>query len=139
MSRQIWRSKLGEMSRPACHRDGRDSAVGVPKLFVRAALADFDEPEPLKAGDYFARLEDGDGPHGAIGLRHEDGLRPHKLGLEWGLAVLQEHGNYLAEVGVQLVEAVPLAARPGEPRDVAHEDARLRVAFDHSGVSAHRG
>jgi hypothetical protein len=65
MSRQIWRSRVGETSRPACIGDGGDSAVGVAKLFVRAALADLDEPEPLDAGDHVARLEDGDGPHGA--------------------------------------------------------------------------
>jgi hypothetical protein len=29
----------------------------VPKLFVRAALADLGESETLKAGDHFARLE----------------------------------------------------------------------------------
>ncbi len=100
-------------------------------------MADLDEPESLKAGDHFARLEDGDGPHGVGGLRHEDSLRSNELRLERRVPVLQEHRDYLAEVGMQLVEAVPLSVCPRKPGNVPDEDTRLWIALNYGGVSAH--
>ena len=121
---------------PRMHGDGRDAAVGVAELLVRAALADLDEPEPLEAGDHLARLKDRDRAHGRQ-LGDEDGLRADELRLQRRLAVLEEHGDDLAKVGVEFVETVPLAVGAREPRDIPDEDAGLRVPLDDGGVSAH--
>jgi hypothetical protein len=71
------------------------------------------------------------------GLVDEDRLRAGELCLERGIAVLQEHGDHLTQVSVQLVEAVPLAVGPGEPGHLPDEDAGLRISLDDSSVSAH--
>jgi hypothetical protein len=53
--------------------------------------------------------------HEQAGLSDEDRLRPDEFRLQRRLTVLQEHGDDLTQVGVQLVEAVPLAVTPGNP------------------------
>ena len=116
------------------HRHGGYPPVGVAELLVRAALADLDKPEPL---DDLARLEDRDRAHGAPGLGDEDRLRADELRLEGGLPILQEHGDHLPQVGVELVKAVPLAVSAWEAGNVSDEDAGLRVALDDGRVSAH--
>jgi len=121
---------------PGMHRHGRDAAVGVAELLVRATLADLDETQPLEAGDNLARLEDRDRAQGRR-LSDENRLRPDELRLERGLAILDEHGDHLAQVGVEFVETIALAVRAREARDIPDEDAGFRVALDDSGVSAH--
>jgi hypothetical protein len=44
-------------------RHGRAAAVGMTKLFVGAALADFPEAEGLEKSNEFPRLEDGNVAH----------------------------------------------------------------------------
>ena len=74
---------------------GRPATVGMPKLSVRASLADFVKPQlPEKRHD-LARLEDGRLRHGSC---HFDGLSPDELAFESGVAFLKEHFDYFLEV-----------------------------------------
>ena len=52
---------------------------------------------------------------GPADLGDEDRLRADELCLELRFAVLQEHGDHFAQVGVQLVQAVPWLWAPGNP------------------------
>lgn len=54
-------------------------AVGVPELFVRAALTNFNEAVQLEPSDHFARLEDGYGAHHAMSPRSDSRLANEKL------------------------------------------------------------
>src|SRR5688500_12198969 len=138
MSRQICRSSVGETSLPACI----GTVVTRPSA-CRNCLCDprwrtSTNPRRSRRTTTSRGLSTGTDPTGLGGLRHEDGLGSDELRLEWWFPVLEEHRDHLAEVGVQLVEAVPLGVRPRKPGDIPHEYARLRVALDYGGVSAHR-
>ena len=77
-------------------RDRRAAAVRVTELLVRASLADLSESQSLQEGHHLARLQ---GRKGAQS-RNPDGLYGNKLGFELRLAVLQEHADYLLQVGM---------------------------------------
>ena len=77
-------------------RHGGASAVGVSELLVRTRLADLSESQSLQEGHHLARLQ---GRKGAQS-RNPDGLYGNKLGFELRLAVLQEHADYLLQVGM---------------------------------------
>src|SRR5215204_2221447 len=138
MSRQIWRRSVGEISRPACI----GTVVTRPSA-CRNCLWDphwrtSTNPSRSRRAITSRGLRTGTDPTARGGLSDEDGLRPDELRLEGRLAVLHEHADYLAKVGVQFIEAVPLAVCTRESGYVPDEDAGLRIAFDHGGVSAHR-
>lgn len=44
-------------------RHGCDSSIGMLKLFVRSALAEFGKTEAFQHGDDFSRFENGNGAH----------------------------------------------------------------------------
>src|SRR5215207_139685 len=135
MSRQIWRSRVGEMSLPVCIGTVVTRPSACRNCLCEPRWRTSTNPSRSRRATTSRGLTTGTDLMRAGGLRHEDGLCPDELRLERRLPVLQEHRDYLAEVAVQLVEAVPLAVRPGEPRDVPHEYARLRVTLDYGGVS----
>jgi hypothetical protein len=58
ISRAILRSSTGEISRAFMHRHRRATAVGMAKLLVRAALANFRKSESLQSSSDFLRLKD---------------------------------------------------------------------------------
>ena len=47
--------------------------------------------------------------------RHHDLLEAHEIALQDRLAVLQEHGDHLLEVGLQFIEGQPLAVGARKP------------------------
>ena len=65
----------------------------MPKLLVRAALADFDEAQALEDGDHLPRLQDGQSAHRSADdhLLHADELR-----LDLRLALLQQQADHFA-------------------------------------------
>ena len=65
-------------------RNRRASAPRVAKLFVGAALANFDETKSGKKCSNFVRFEDGNISHGST---DGDVLNPNKLRLQHRLAV----------------------------------------------------
>ena len=108
-------------------RYSRATTVGMPKLAVRASLADLCEPElPQKRHD-LARLQDRRLGHG---LRHVDGLSADELAFESGVAVFKEHFNHFLEIRPQLVERLALAVSPREPGHPRHVQARVSVPLD---------
>lgn len=78
---------------PGMKWDGRGAAVGMTELLVRAALTHFNEAESREKCDDFSRLEDRNPGH-----LNDYGMGPDELGLQLGFAVLEQHGDYLAEI-----------------------------------------
>lgn len=62
--------------------------------------------------------------------RHLDGPNRDELGLELGLAILEQQADDFLQVGLQLIERFALAVRAGPARDMSDEQASVRVAFD---------
>jgi len=59
MSFAICRNRIGDTSRPMI-RYRRAPAVGMPKLLMRSALADFGKTQSIQNGYDFARFENWD-------------------------------------------------------------------------------
>lgn len=119
---------------PAMHRNGSGASIRVAKLFVRTALTDFGKVEVLQNRNDFARFERRDTPHT---LRNLEGVRPNKLRLELRLAVFEQHGDYLPEVGLELLHggALRVSARPAWHK--SHKEACLLITLDDGSESAH--
>ena len=83
LTEQDWRdvSALMEWNRCA-------AACRITKLFMRTALADFDEAELYENGDDFIGLENGNIAHD---LSDCDVLNSNKLGLQHRFAIFQKH------------------------------------------------
>jgi hypothetical protein len=54
-----------------------------------------------------------------------------------GFSILQQHGNDFAKVGLEFVEGLRLRMSAGKTGHVAHEQPRVRVAFDNGGKILH--
>jgi hypothetical protein len=74
--------------------DGRGASVGMAKLLVRAALAHFDEAQRVQDCDYLSRPENRDARHSV----HDNGLRADEFRFELGLAVIEQHCDYLPQI-----------------------------------------
>jgi len=106
---------------------GRPATVGMPKLSVRASLADFVKPRlPEKRHD-LARLQDRRLGHG---LRHFDGLSPDEHAFESGVALFKKHFDHFLEIRTQLVKRLALAVRARKPRYPPNVQARVGVPLD---------
>jgi hypothetical protein len=114
-------------------RYSRRAAIDVAKLLVRAALAHLDEAQRGENGNDLAGFEDRDTRHSG----DDDGLRAHKLRLELGLAIVQEHGDHLLEIGIEFVERFGLAVRAWEPGHITHIELRVGATFDYRGIGMH--
>src|SRR4051795_8073641 len=66
-----------------------------------------------------------------------EGLRADELGLELGLAVLQEHGDHLFEVLPQFVHRRTLGMRSRPARHVPEVQAGVGILLDDSGEVPH--
>ena len=69
--------------------------------------------------------------------RQHDLLQAHEIALQRRLAVFQQHGDHLLEVGLQFIEGLALAVSARKARNVANEKARLRTALDHGRERTH--
>lgn len=81
---------------PFVHGDGRPSSTGVSILDVRTALANSHETQYLQSPADFLRLEDWQrATHRSADC---DAFRADKFRLELGLAIFEQHLDYLTEV-----------------------------------------
>ena len=64
-------------------------------------------------------------------------MQAHKITLQRRVAVFQQHGDHLLEVGLQFIEGLALAVSTRKSRNVANEKARLRTALDHGREGTH--
>jgi hypothetical protein len=64
-------------------------------------------------------------------------LETHEITLHGRLPVLQQHGDNLPEVHLQLFKGVGLAVSTRETGDVTHEQSSIRTALDHGGERTH--
>lgn len=117
------------------HRQRRGPAVGVARLLMGAAVADFDEPGVEDDADDLARGEGRDTPQRSGDLQR---VGVDELGLELGLAVLEEHGDDLSEVRSKLLRRGALGMGAGPPGDKTDVEAGIPVALDDSGEAADR-
>ena len=67
------------------NRHGSDATIGVAELFVRAALADLSEAQPLQPCHDLTRLEDRWLGHES----HHDSLDADELRFKLGFAILE--------------------------------------------------
>lgn len=82
-------------------RDGGGPAVGVAILDMGTSLAHRHETKPLQDTVNLGGFEDGDVAHS---LSDTNGLRANEFTFKLRLAVLKQHGDNLAEIGLQLVK-----------------------------------
>jgi hypothetical protein len=112
----------------------RASAVWMPELFVGPTLSNFRKPLLLQKLHDLTWLKDWYGSHAScdLDLSHAD-----ELGLHFGLTILQEHFQNLAQILLNLVDisALRVSARP--TRHVADEKAGISVSFNYNIVRPH--
>lgn len=104
------------------------------KLFVRAALTDFDETELVKDADDLSGFEDRQLRHFSA---HFDQLRSDEFGFDVRLTIFEEHGHDFAQIRVELVQRFRLRVRSRKTGDGAHEQAGLGRALYNGGVGFH--
>jgi len=109
------------------------ATIGVAKLLVRTALPHFVKTGHQQNGNDLARLENRDARHSG----HDHGLRTDGFGFKLGLAIGEQHGDHVLQIGVQLIERLALAVRAGEAGHIAHIELRVGAAFNHGGVGMH--
>ena len=103
-------------------------------LPVCTALPNQREPQALQDPLDFPRFEDGNVAHCSGDL---DGLNPDELGLQTGLAILEQERDNLAEIALELVKAGALGVGPRPAWDIPNEDTGFRITLDDSGVGMH--
>jgi hypothetical protein len=95
LAQQRRRNVATLMKRHCC-----SAPIGMPKLSVRAALPNLDEPQRCKKCNDLARLEDG---HCAHDSRHFDGLRSDEDALETRIAFFEQHLHDFLKVGSEFI------------------------------------
>ena len=119
-------------------RDGRDAAVRVTELLVRASLPNLDEAKSLEPSHDFPRLENWERAHERRS-GDEDRLRADELRLQRRFTILEQHGDDLAEVRLELVQGLRLTVRSWEAWYVTHVEVRGGIALDDGGIGTHGG
>ena len=111
------------MKRHRCTATG-----GIAELLVRTTLADFGEAEPDKNRYDFIGFQDRyiahDSSYGNV-------LNPNKLGLQYRLAVLQKHFNYIVQVAVDFIQRFALGMSARKTGNETNEQAGLRAPFNY--------
>src|SRR5437016_454451 len=98
------------------------ATIGMAVLDVRAALAHRNKSESFKHAANLRRFKNRDVAHDSS---NPDGLRADKLAFEFRLAIFEQHGDDLAEVGLQLVERLSLRVCAGKPGHITDEQTRV--------------
>lgn len=114
--------------------DRRASPIRVPVLTVCPTLPNLLEAELHQERGHLAWFQDRQRAHG---LRDLYGLKAHELGLEFRIAVLEEHRDDLTKILFEFVEGCPLAVGPRPARNRTDEEARVRIPFDDHVERAH--
>jgi hypothetical protein len=86
---------------------GSLSSVPVLELAVRTFLANQLKPEVTQDSHHLIRLKNGDAAAHACGS-NGNSLGPDKLRFQPWLAILKQHGYYLTEIGLQLIQRLAL-------------------------------
>jgi hypothetical protein len=73
----------------------------------------FHEAEPSQNGNNFGRFQDRNVAHGISG--NADILDAHEFRFEFGLAILQQHGDDLLEIDREFIERGGCEWAPGKP------------------------
>jgi hypothetical protein len=115
-------------------RHGRAMAGAVSILLVRTALSDFGEAELEQNGDDLGGLQNRNITHD---LCNCDVVDADEFRLKLRFAVLEEHGNHLLEVFVQLVERLALRVSTRKSRNKADEQTSMRITLDYCGERPH--
>jgi hypothetical protein len=92
------------------------SAGSVTKLLVRAALPDLREPELAENRDDLCWREHWDAAHS---LCNGNILNSDELRLEPRLSVLEQHGDDLSKIAIEIVQRLALGMRTRKPRDIS--------------------
>jgi hypothetical protein len=64
-------------------------------------------------------------------------VQAHKITRQRRVAVFQQHGDHLLEVGLQFIEGRALAVSTRESRNVANEQTGFCTALDHGREGTH--
>ena len=113
--------------------DGRATPIWMLELLVRTSLTGLLESEPLKQGDDFAGLED----RRLHGSGDGNGLYADELRIELGFAVLEQQGDDLTQIGLQLVQGLRLTVCTREAGDIADVKLRVGIPLDDGRVCGH--
>jgi hypothetical protein len=115
------------------NRNCSDATIGVAELFVRTALANLSEAQPLQPCHDLTRLEDR-----WLGQesRH-DSLDADELGFKLRFAIFEQEGDDLFQVSVEFVERLGLAVSAGKTRDIADVQAGIGITLHDGGISLH--
>jgi hypothetical protein len=116
------------------HAYGGDTSIRVPELLVGSALPNFGKSEPFQTRDYLARFENRNRAHC---LRDKDCLRTYEFRFQRGFAILKQHRDHLAKIGVQLIESLALTMSPSKSGDKAYKETGFRITLDNSRVGCH--
>jgi hypothetical protein len=66
-----------------------------------------------------------------------DALRADEFSFEAGFAILQQHGNNLAQIVLKFIERFRLRMSSGKSGHVAHKQPGILIAFDDSSEGLH--
>lgn len=115
-------------------RNRRAAPGTVAKLLMRTTLSHVHKAQPPQNGSDFGRLQNRSVPHVSS---NADILYAHELRLEFGFAILQQHGNDFLEVEDEFIERRSLRVGTPETGDETNEQAGLRITLDNGGVGLH--
>jgi hypothetical protein len=115
-------------------RNRRAAPGTVAKLLMRTTLSHVHKAQPPQNGSDFGRLQNWNVPHVSS---NADVLYAHELRLEFGLAILQQHGNDFLEVEDEFIERRSLGVGTPETGDETNEQARLRIALNNCAINLH--
>jgi hypothetical protein len=115
-------------------RDGGRATISMTELFVGSALAGLRKAEPFeKLGD-LASFEDGKRTQG---LSYEDRMGANEINFQAWLPVLEKQLDHLAEVRLQLIEALGLGMGARPTGDMTNIQAGFGIALDDGGKATH--
>ena len=105
------------------------------ELLVRATLPNFLETERRKHGYDLSRFEDGKRRHLRSG--DHDNLSAYKLAFHDGCAFIEDQGNDLLEIVIELLKRLALAVRTGKARNVTDIEAGIWAMFNYGSKNSH--
>ena len=106
----------------------------MPELAVRPTLANLHEAEAFQNRDDDPRSQRRNAAHG---LDDFECLRPDEGRVQRRLAVLEQHVDDFEQVRPQFVQGGALRVRARPAGNVADEETRVLIPFNHSSIGAH--
>jgi hypothetical protein len=109
------------------------TTVRMFELLVRASLPNEHEAESLEEPNDLPGLEHREITH----LCNPDLSCADELTLKGRFAVLQQHGDDLLQIILELLHRLGLCMSAGEPRYIPNERPRVRVPLNHRRIDVH--